>query len=353
MDNTYYLPSKTSLNKRNLGLVPLPMYQNQERSEWVEKLNYYGSKRIPILFILDFELLHPLVFTLDDIPSDVFYKINLKNNYHLSGQMSKPLIFEKYPITFQQYRPAFDEVMREILYGNTFLLNLSMPTTITTNYTLKELFNISHAKYKLYFKDQFIVSSPESFVIIKENKIFTYPMKGTIDASIPGAADIIIKDEKEVAEHYTIVDLLRNDISQVAKNVKVNRFRYIENLQTNNKNLLQVSSEIEGTLPRHFNNQLGEILMKMLPAGSISGAPKDKTVEIIKKVEPDSRGYYTGIFGIFDGYNLDSGVMIRFLEKNNITFTYRSGCGITYMSDCESEYYEMIDKIYVPINRKY
>jgi para-aminobenzoate synthetase component 1 len=87
----------------------------------------------------------------------------------------------------------------------------------------------------------------------------------------------------------------------------------------------------------------------MLPAGSICGAPKAKTVSIIQDVEQDLRGYYTGIFGYFDGENLDSAVNIRYLEKKNDQLLYRSGGGITFLSDLESEYNELIEKIYVPV----
>ncbi len=149
------------------------------------------------------------------------------------------------------------------------------------------------------------------------------------------------------------MDLLRNDLSIVAKNVKVNRFRYIDELKTSSKTLLQVSSEIEGTLPDDYTSHLGDIFKALLPAGSISGAPKKKTLEIIQENEIDERGYYTGVFGIFDGTNVDSAVMIRYIENNDGQLTYRSGCGITSMSDCLSEYHEMIDKVYVPITRKH
>ena len=87
----------------------------------------------------------------------------------------------------------------------------------------------------------------------------------------------------------------------------------------------------------------------MLPAGSICGAPKNKTVSIIKKVEQGPRGYYTGIFGYFDGENLDSAVNIRYLEKKENQLLYRSGGGITFLSNLESEYNELIEKIYVPL----
>ena len=87
----------------------------------------------------------------------------------------------------------------------------------------------------------------------------------------------------------------------------------------------------------------------MLPAGSICGAPKEKTVSIIQEVEQEKRGYYTGIFGFFDGENLDSAVNIRYLEKHQSEIRYRSGGGITSLSNLESEYNELIEKIYVPV----
>jgi len=93
--------------------------------------------------------------------------------------------------------------------------------------------------------------------------------------------------------------------------------------------------------------------MALLPAGSVSGAPKKKTLEIIAENETDPRGYYTGVFGIFDGENVDSAVMIRYIEKSGDKLWYRSGCGITNQSECASEYKEMIDKVYVPIGRKH
>lgn len=322
-----------------------------KQMNWVDKMNRLGKEKSPFIFILDFELKNPVILKLGQIPNDIYYKFNDIKNYTLSGTQSKPLHFLPNPMPIGQYTKAFDAAKKEILYGNSFLLNLTFPTSIETNYTLRELFNISHARYKLYYKDQFIVSSPEIFIKIINGKIFTFPMKGTIDASIPDATSNILNDVKETAEHYTIVDLLRNDLSMVATNVKVNKFRYIDKLVTSTKTLLQVSSEIEGTLPIDFNENLGTIFAKLLPAGSISGAPKKKTVEIIKANEIDDRGYYTGVFGIFDGNNVDSGVMIRYIEKQDDKLIYRSGCGITYRSECTSEYQEMIDKVYIPLGK--
>lgn len=327
--------------------------KEKSRPYWVEQMNAYGNEGTPFLFILDFALNKPQIYELSTLDANILYKFNDVKNYHLQGTKSKPLSFSTIPISYEAYSLAFHGAQKEIFFGNSFLLNLTFPTKIVSNYTLKELFDIARAKYKLYYKDMFIVSSPEIFVQIKDGKIFTFPMKGTIDAAIENAKNVILNDIKETAEHYTIVDLLRNDLSIVAKNVKVNRFRYIEELKTTSKTLLQVSSEIEGTLPTDYKSKLGDIFQALLPAGSISGAPKKKTVEIIKENEVDERGYYTGVFGIFDGQNVDSAVMIRYIEQKDGQLTYRSGCGITALSDCASEYKEMIDKVYVPVGRKY
>jgi len=326
---------------------------NFKKLSWIEKMNYLGQRKKPFIFILDFELKKPLIYTTDRIPNNIYYKFNDIKNYHLYGEKSKKLHFEIFPVEFETYSSAYDQVLKEIQFGNSFLLNLTFPTEIKTNYTLKELFDISHAKYKLYYDDLFIVSSPEIFVQIKGNKIYTFPMKGTIDASAPDAENVILHDAKETAEHFTIVDLLRNDLSIISKNVRVNKFRYIETLTTHEKTLLQVSSEIEGTLDDEYHSHLGDIFNALLPAGSISGAPKKKTIQIIKEIETVNRGYYTGVFGIFDGNNVDSAVMIRFIEKSGSKLWYRSGCGITNMSECTAEYKEMIDKVYVPVGRKH
>lgn len=322
-------------------------------SDWVSEMNRLSLARIPFLFILDFELNNPIILPIDSMSGDIYYKFRDVRNYTLSGNKSKPLVFQTFPVPYAEYKKSFDKVKSHILYGNSFLINLTFPTPVESNHSLRELFDIAQARYKLYFKDRFIVFSPETFVQISTGKIRTFPMKGTIDASVEDAARKILEDPKETAEHHTIVDLLRNDLSLVARHVSVRRFRYIDEIRTYSKTLLQVSSEIEGTLTEPVFGSLGDIFRIMLPAGSISGAPKKKTVEIIKEAEPDERGFYTGVFGIFDGENVDSAVMIRFIEKTEGKLTYRSGCGITSMSDCESEYREMIDKVYVPVGRKY
>jgi len=318
--------------------------------EAIHKINALGQKGIPFIFILDYNLQNPVILPLKKVdPDQILYSVNGFTNSAKFNPSDTKLKFDYIPVEYKRYQKAFDLVQKHIRHGNSFLLNLTMPSKVECNYTLKEIFHLSRAKYKLWFNDQFIVFSPEIFVKINDRKISSFPMKGTIDAVIPDAENKLLTSKKEVAEHYTIVDLIRNDLSMVAKNVRVTRFQYIDHLKTHNRELLQMSSEVTGELAENYREHLGDILYSLLPAGSISGAPKKKTLEVIKEAEQYERAYFTGIFGIFDGKNLDSGVMIRYIEKTNNGLIYKSGGGITSQSDCQEEYQELINKIYVPI----
>jgi len=122
------------------------------------------------------------------------------------------------------------------------------------------------------------------------------------------------------------VDLIRNDLSMVADDVRVNRFRYIDRVRTNRSDLLQMSSEIAGRLPSDYRGHLGDIFSKLLPAGSICGAPKKKTLDIIRKAEQIRVAViYTGVFGVFDGNSVDSCVLIRYLNLMAASTFIKSG----------------------------
>jgi len=315
-----------------------------------EVMNNLGSRRIPFLFIIDFLMRSPIVLPFDEVDNrSIIYDFQGICNFTSKQTSNAQTSLTKFPIPYDRYAAAFEHVTQNIRDGNSYLLNLTFPTRIHTHLNLHEIFFLSAAKYKLLLENRFVVFSPEPFVHIHDSVISSFPMKGTIDASIPNAHQIILNDEKERAEHTTIVDLIRNDLSMVAANVHVESFRYVERITTSEKNLLQVSSKVSGNLPLNYQDHIGTILFTMLPAGSISGAPKKKTVEIILESEEYDRGYYTGVFGYFDGNTLDSGVMIRFIENISGELYYKSGGGITSLSRPEIEYQEMIDKIYVPV----
>lgn len=318
--------------------------------DFIKQINLFGQQSIPFLLIIDFEIKRPIIYPIFNLPTDILFQTTIYKNSTITTKTTTNFRFKKFPVNFRIYKKAFDKIQDNIRAGNTYLLNLTFPTKIETNLSLKEIFLLSKAKYKLLFNDRFVVFSPETFIRIFDGKIYSYPMKGTIDANIPNAREVILNDVKETAEHNTIVDLIRNDLSIVSNNVTVEKYRYIDELVTNDKRLLQVSSVISGDLPENYKEILGDIIFSLLPAGSISGAPKKKTVRIIKDTESYERGYYTGIMGYFDGENFDSAVMIRFIEKKNECLIYKSGGGITYLSDPRSEYEELIKKVYVPIN---
>jgi para-aminobenzoate synthetase component 1 len=320
-------------------------------TDFVDTMNTWGQQKVPFLFVIDFEMEKPFIARLADLPaSEIWFDINGYTNTSNTALASTAIVpLRVTPHDRKEYTRKFAHVFERLGYGDSFLTNLTVKTHVTSGNSLQTLFHASRARYKLLFRNEFLVFSPEIFVQIRDGKIYSFPMKGTIDAAVPNAAQHILDDEKERAEHTTIVDLIRNDLSQVATRVTVNRFRYLDEIRTSHKNLLQVSSEIIGELPDDYLSRLGSILVTLLPAGSVSGAPKVKTLEIIRQAEGEKRGYYTGIFGYFNGQQLDSGVMIRFLENQDGTYYYRSGGGITTQSQVDAEYQETIDKVYVPL----
>ncbi len=315
-------------------------------------MNILGRKNRPFLFILDFEFEKCLVFPLEDVPESIQFLTPLGrkvNNSYISPKEDFSSSFITEPVSFEEYRGAYAAVQKELHFGNTFLLNLTFPSKISMGCSLQDIFLHSSAPYKLLIENECVVFSPECFVQIDGGRISTRPMKGTIRKDIPNAREILLSNIKEAAEHDTTVDLLRNDLSLYASRVHVSKYRYLETIRTNKADLLQMSSEISGILPDNYTSILGDIIMSMLPAGSVTGAPKQETLKIIRAVENEPRGYYTGVFGYYEDGKLDSAVMIRFIEMREGEYYFRSGCGITAMSKVEEEYQELIDKVYLPV----
>ena len=176
--------------------------------------------------IADFACRENEIIPLAEVSSeDILYYLNGKTNATKLMPGGHTEKFTTSPVDFASYNKAFDLVKHEIGEGNTYLLNLTFPTEITGNLNLQDIFYTSHARYKLWFRGKFVVFSPEIFIRIEGQEIASFPMKGTIDADLPNAAEKIIRDVKEMAEHATIVDLIRNDMSIFASDVRVERFR--------------------------------------------------------------------------------------------------------------------------------
>lgn len=311
-----------------------------------EQLNKWGKQGVPFVFVIDFEQQMPKAWRVSDCPNSFQYNFNGFKSKPQFKTDKTPLKVRTTPPNKAQYTEKFAKAKTALGRGDTFLLNLTDKAKLESNKTLLDLFYQANSKYKVFFKDKFVCFSPETFISIAAGKINAYPMKGTVNALQFNAKEILHSDLKEAAEHATVVDLLRNDLSMVSKNVHLKKYRYYEVLQVHGAAIGQMSSWIQGDLPKDYTATIGDIIFKLLPAGSISGAPKAKTVALIGEIEKERRGYYTGVSGYFNGENLDSCVLIRFLQPDG---TYRCGGGLTHNSHLEKEYQELINKTYVPI----
>ena len=251
--------------------------------EAVCRMNRLGAERRPFLFVIDYKQDQVVVEELDQVnPEELLYDLDGVTNVVAANRMNQQenqtsvIRWETFPITQEAYADSFHKVIGHIRAGNSYLVNLTCATPVRTNLSLKDIFFRSQARYKLWMKDRFVVFSPEIFVKVRDEHIYSYPMKGTIDAMLPDARRRILDDPK----HATIVDLIRNDLSRVSTEVTLTRYRYIDELPTHKGALLQVSSEIRGCLAGNWQADIGELLFRLLPAGSITGAPKKKTMEI-------------------------------------------------------------------------
>lgn len=329
----------------------------------LQEMNRLGASRTPFLFIIDYEMKQPLIMELGKVnPDEILYDINGFSNVSQSNresgdpsltgsparkQLSRDSLI-RHAVSYDDYLRRFNRVQVGLQAGNSYLLNLTQPTEIDNSLSLFQIFNRAKAPYRLWMKEKLTLFSPECFVRIQGERISSYPMKGTLNADIPNAREVLLANEKEKAEHITIVDLIRNDLNRVASDVHVERFRYIDRIETAEGALLQVSSEISGLLDKDYHSHLGDIFYSLLPAGSITGAPKKKTLEMIRDAEEYDRGYYTGIFGYYDGCSLESAVMIRFIDRREKRLFYKSGGGITVYSSPVEEYRELLEKVYLP-----
>lgn len=201
------------------------------------------------------------------------------------------------------------------------------------------LFFFDYGEYKL------MGSSPEAQLIIQNGKAVVHPIAGTFKRT--GDDDVdqqmaaqLLNDAKENAEHVMLVDLARNDLSRACSDVEVSHYRQVQYYS----HVIHLVSEVTGKVPQAYNPFA--ILAQTFPAGTLSGAPKFRAMELIDNYEPTARGYYGGAIGFmgFDG-SCNHAIMIRtFLSKNN-TLHYQAGAGVVAASKPESELQEVNNKL--------
>ncbi len=322
----------------------------------LDKMNRLGQASEPFFFVLDYDGQEGLCLPLEELDEASGLMFATEHFSFPSKQPQstgkKPFIHSIESEDFSIYKKRFNLVNKAIRNGDSFLLNLSIRTPIHLSTNLSEAYAHCLAPYKLYLPHRLLSFSPECFIKIRGTEISTYPMKGTISADEPCAKERLLSDYKEGCEHCTIVDLMRNDLNRVAEKIEVRRFKFLSLVPTLKGNIYQMSSEVVGQLGENWQNSIGDIFRKLLPAGSISGAPKLKTCEVIRQAEGNTpRAFYTGVWGVFDGKHLDSAVLIRFIEEDEEgKLFYRSGGGITINSKPEEEYEECLKKIYLPLS---
>lgn len=321
------------------------------REAAIETLNSLWQQRVPFLMFCDYALSQNYVVPLAAVdPRVLLFDFGGCTNARQTEATPPLTHWQAVPPSFCSYSKAIGHVIAQAKAGNTYLANLTFPSSLTTSLSLRQMFFAFQAKFKLHFAGHFTVFSPEPFVTVEGSRISTFPMKGTIAASLPGAEAALMANVKEAAEHATIVDLMRNDLSQVASGVVVDRYRYVERIHSPAGDILQTSSQISGNLFPHLQGRLGSVLYSLLPAGSITGAPKPKTLQIIAEAEQHERGFYTGVFGLFDGHSFRSAVAIRFVEQTpGGSLFFHTGGGITAQSNPQEEYNELILKTQPPI----
>lgn len=201
------------------------------------------------------------------------------------------------------------------------------------------LFYFDYGDYRLFG------SSPESQLIVQNNIAVVHPIAGTFkrtgnDATDEKLAEELSKDKKENAEHVMLVDLARNDLSRLCNEVKVTRFCEVQYFS----HVIHLVSEVKGKVSENTNPF--DLLAVTFPAGTLSGAPKYKAMQLINEFEKDARGFYGGCIG-FAGFNgsINHAIMIRtFLSKDN-NLIYRAGAGIVAASNPASELQEVTNKL--------
>jgi len=259
---------------------------------------------------------------------------------------------EKSNMSDQDYLDIVQKGIKHCQRGDVFQIVLSR--SFSQGYQgddfnlYRALRSVNPSPYLFYFdcgSFRIMGSSPEAQIEIKDNKAYIHPIAGTFRRSGDALQDIELAkkleaDEKEQSEHVMLVDLARNDLSRNASNIKIETFREVQFYS----HVIHLVSKVSGELPKNYN--AFDLIGNTFPAGTLSGAPKYKAMELIDKYEPTSRGFYGGCIGSI-GFNgeVNQAIMIRtFLSKDNNLY-YQAGAGVVEKSVPESELDEVDNKL--------
>ncbi len=256
--------------------------------------------------------------------------------------------------SLEEYSRKVEKIKHYIREGHVFQTVLSQRWTIETGQSgfnlyrrLRELNPSPYLYYFNYGDFEVIGSSPEMVVKLQENRVYTCPIAGTRKRGRDEEEDTFLKnellaDEKERAEHAMLVDLARNDMGRIAEfgSVKVTQFMEVQKYS----HVMHICSTVEGRKKGSYHPL--DLVASFLPAGTLSGAPKIRAMEIIDELESVRRGLYGGATGYIDfGGNMDFCITIRTMIKQKDKVYLQAGAGIVADSVPESEYQECCNKV--------
>ena len=287
---------------------------------------------------------------------DVWNEIN-KIHISCDSNKSNPNVELKGRLSKEEYIKKIKNIKKRIKMGDTYELNFCFDffndnTKINPENTFKKLNKLTESPMSVYYKDHHLhvlSSSPERFIKRNKKTIISQPIKGTKKRGKNIDEDVFLINSlknsiKEKSENHMIVDLVRNDFSRIAKkgSVKVTELSKINTY----KNIHQMVSTIEAQIENDMF--FSTILKSTFPMGSMTGAPKIKTMKIIDELEETSRGIYSGAIGYIDpNKNFDFNVVIRTIiyDDKLSKISVNVGSGITFKSDPKDEYEECLTKI--------
>ena len=253
----------------------------------------------------------------------------------------------------KQYCEMVEKAKEYIREGDIFQVVLSNPMRAEAEGSLFDTYRVLRTEnpspYMFYFSSDDIElsgASPETLAKLENGKISTFPLAGTRPRGKDDEEDKaleaeLLKDEKELAEHNMLVDLGRNDIGKVSEigSVKVEEYLSIERFS----HVMHIGSTVTGKI--RADKDAVDAVDAILPAGTLSGAPKFRACQIIEELENDKRGVYGGAIGYLDFTgNMDTCIAIRLVYKKNGRICIRSGAGVVADSVPENEFRECINK---------
>ena len=350
-------------------------YLSYESIRWYEDIHTHKNKMIPdsifMLFkdVIAFDHINGDAIVIsnvkinNDTSPDIQYKNAIDridqigelmhNRFEYRQNPERNSYSQKSNFTKSEFKKAVQKAKSYIRSGDIFQVVLSQKFERKTNTNSTNLYRslrrINPSPYLFHLKfDEFdiIGSSPEMMVNVNQEVVNIRPIAGTRKRGVNDKEDALLSedllaDEKERAEHLMLVDLGRNDVGKVSQigSVKVTEFMSIEKYS----HVMHIVSNVVGKLSSSHDNF--DALMSGFPAGTVTGAPKIRAMNIINELEKEPRGIYSGSVGFFDfKNNLNTCIAIRTLLHKGDKVYFQAGAGIVHDSDAESEYKECINK---------